>query len=226
MKLKLKQSQDRTINFPVRQDTPILPRFLTAVRILFRNIFMNLILLLQFQFYSRYWRFKKILSLSVDIIILTFWYMYVRCIKFNTNRCVCYIQNKIFVCKCKLTLQCSIVEHGTFLLVKMTCGAVCWGCLRWHIQNLKWNKNIPHSYVEEMEINCDGVVVQSPVTFHFQYNVLRTYETNVKENSLEKHNFLYAWCMTNSIRTAIVILYSRCTVTIRFTATCTYCCNF
>lgn len=34
-----------------------------------------------------------------------------------------------------------------------------------------------------MEINCDGVVIQSPVTFHFQRNVLRTHGTNVRENS-------------------------------------------
>lgn len=113
-----------------------------------------------------------------------------------------FIQSKFSVYKWKqaLALQSSIVEYEIFLLVKMTCGAVYWRCLRWHIQRLKWNKNIPGLCGKEIEINRDGAVIQSPVTFHFQHNVLRTYGANVRENFWGKACYwlLYAQCMTRS----------------------------
>lgn len=60
---------------------------------------------------------------------------------------------------------------------------------------------------EEMEINCDDVVIQSSVTFHFQRNVLRTHGTNVRENSLGRHiNLVYTRFMAHSIYLLLFII--------------------
>lgn len=74
-----------------------------------------------------------------------------------------FIQSKFYVYKWKLALalQSSIAEYEIFLLVKMTCGALYWKCLRWHIQRLKWNKNISGLCGKEIEINRDDAVIQS-----------------------------------------------------------------
>lgn len=99
------------------------------------------------------------------------------------------------------------MKHEHFYLLKWREATLVDECVARHKQNSQWNKNVPHLCRNEMEINCDGVVIQSPVTFHFQRNILRTYGTNVRENSVGGHiNFLCARFKAYSIYLPLFIM--------------------